>query len=62
MRKQIKVTIDEKGLATCEHGGFTPLEASIILSQVIVQLQVRTAQESGVAVIHAAMPGAIRLS
>lgn len=61
MKKHIKVTIDERGLATVEHGGFTPLEASIVLSQVIVQLQVRTAQESGSPIIPVVGNG-LRLS
>jgi hypothetical protein len=51
----IKISVDQAGNARIDHGQLNALQAALILSQVIVQLQTRAIQESGGSVI--ALPG-----
>jgi len=63
MNRSIKIFVDEKGMASVEREGFNPLEASIVITQVALQLQVIAQQQAGGSVL--ALPqglGGVRLT
>lgn len=64
MKIQIVVTVNQNGQAEISFGGLTPLNASLILSQVCVQLQAKAIEQAGgnVLATAAALPQGIRLS